>query len=71
MQDAHGNGTEVPAEKLEDLGIELMALQPDGEHISMPELAVVAEMVGLKWNHWHGGPINMPNCVYTYRCSAA
>ena len=51
MQDAHGNGTEVPAEELEDLGIELMALQPDGELTSMPELAVVAEMVGLNCTH--------------------
>ena len=48
-QDAHGNSTDVPVEQLEELGIDLMALQPDGELLNMPELAVIAEMVRQPW----------------------
>lgn len=62
LQDACGNGTEVPAEQLEHLGIDMMARQPDGNLVGMPELAVVAEMVSWPCDLCFGP---------SWRCTAA
>ena len=45
VQDAWGNAVSVPMDDLEELALEVAALQPDDSIEIIPELSVVADMV--------------------------
>lgn len=46
MQDAYGNTTAVDPNDLDELALEVMTPQSDGSMVLVPDLAVVADMVG-------------------------